>query len=60
MDGWMDQNFRLLAYGKKMMVIMGMTIEDCLPHLLHSDDKDIFLLLLIQSSTGAIMGRDGR
>ena len=47
-----------LASGKKD--IMGMTIEDGLPHLLHNDGKDIFLLFLTQSSTSAIMGRDDR
>ena len=49
------------VYGMKdllVMDIMGMTIEDGLPHLLHNDGKDIFLLLLTQSSTSAIMGRD--
>ena len=59
----MDQNFVSFASGKKDLLVldnMGMTIEDGLPVLLHNDDKDIFLLLLTQSSTSAIMGRDGR
>ena len=62
MDGWIRIS-AFSASGKKdllVMDIMGMTIEDGLPHLLHNDGKDIFLLLLTQSSTSAIMGRDGR